>query len=98
MATGSGKRKLKRKRKWYLPFFVALLFVIMGVQIFNLYQKKARYEEREANLIQELENEQRRSEELEAYEAYTQTDEYIVNTAHTKLGLVKDNEIVFKEK
>lgn len=93
-----GKKRYKQKKRWYLPFFVCLLFVIMGTQIFNLYQKKARYQEREANLLQELDNEQRRSEELEAYEAYTQTDEYIVNTAHTKLGLVNDNEIVFKEK
>ena len=36
--------------------------------------------------------------ELEEYEAYTQTQEYIEDTAKSKLGLVYKDQIIFKER
>lgn len=94
----SHKRRYKKKRKPYIPIFVGVMFLILGIQMLSLYQKSQEYKEREANLVQELKDEEQRTKDLAEYEAYTQTDEYVVNTARTKLGLVYDNEIIFKEK
>lgn len=94
----SRKRRHRRKRKPYIPIFVGVLFLILGIQMLNLYQKSQEYKAREASLEQELKDEEQRTKDLAEYEAYTKTDEYVVNTARTKLGLVYDNEIIFKEK
>ena len=69
----------------------------MTFQIANLYRKNAAYEEREAALEAELLEQQARQDELAAYEAYAQTDEYKENVSRSKLGLVRDNEIIFRE-
>jgi len=38
-----------------------------------------------------------RTDDITALKEYMQTDEYIEKTAREKLGMVKDNEILFKE-
>ena len=35
--------------------------------------------------------------ELEAYETYTKSQQYVEDVAKSKLGLLYDNEVVFKE-
>ena len=40
---------------------------------------------------------QQRTDDITALKEYMQTDEYIEKTAREKLGMVKDNEILFKE-
>lgn len=75
-----------------------ILTVAFSIQIFNLFGKLHSYREREEVLKIELEAANARGDELSEYEKYTQTDEYIRNTARTKLGLVKENEVIFREK
>ena len=41
--------------------------------------------------------EQDRQKELEAYETYTKSQQYVEDDAKRKLGLLYDNEVVFKE-
>lgn len=96
--TLSKKRKKKRNGRRYVGFIVFFLVVVLAFQIGNLYRKNAAYEEKEAALEAELLEQQARQDELAAYEAYTQTDEYKENVSRTKLGLVRDNEIIFREK
>ena len=48
-------------------------------------------------LSQQLEEEQARTEEIKELKEYMQTDEYAEQAAREKLGLVKDNEIIFQE-
>lgn len=92
------KRRVKQKKKWYIPLAVCGMLLIMGVQIFRLYQKDYNYKLREEALEEQIRNEEQRALDLEEYEMYTQSEEFIRNTARTKLGLVNDNEIIFKEK
>lgn len=47
---------------------------------------------------QQLKDEQERSTELQEKEAYVGSDQYIVDTAKSKLGMTYPDEIVFKEK
>ena len=48
--------------------------------------------------ILQLKDEQERSADLQEKEAYVGSDQYIVDTAKSKLGMTYPDEIVFKEK
>ena len=71
---------------------------VMSVQIVNLYKKDQQYIAQEKSLIEQKEAELARQKELEEYEAYMQPQEYIEDTAKSKLGLVYKDEIIFKER
>ena len=77
--------------------FIVLFFVgVMSIQIFKLKQKDALLIEREQTLEQQLAHEVQRAEELKELDLYTRSMEYIKDMAN-KMGLVFDNEIIFKE-
>ena len=44
-----------------------------------------------------IEEEKEHVKEIEKLKEYMQTDEYIANVAREKLGMVKENEIIFSE-
>ncbi len=52
---------------------------------------------KESALEQQLEDETKRTEEIQELEQYMQSDEYIEKIAREKLGLLKENEILFRE-
>ena len=52
---------------------------------------------REQELQQQIDAENARTEELKELETYTKTKKYAEEVAKDKLGLVYDNEIIFKE-
>lgn len=80
-----------------IGLIVVAFLVIMSIQIVHLKQKNAAYAERKESLQQQYEQETQRQTELEEYEAYTKTTEYIEDIAKSKLGLAYGNEIIFKE-
>lgn len=92
------QRRVKTKRKWYVPFAVIVVTLVLGFQLLGLYSKLSSYEARKRELEIKLDEARATEQELSDYEAYTQTEEYIINMARTKLGLVKDNEIIFKQR
>ena len=94
----SRKGKKKRRNAGTISIVVIVLgfLLIMSVQIYKLKQRDDLYAEREENLMQQLEDEQERASELEEMDLYTQSIEYIKEMAN-RLGLVFDNEIIFKE-
>ena len=91
----SGKKKTSAK--FYIIIVLALLMVVMVFQLVSLSRKQKDYAREEQNLKKELAQEKVKSDELKDYEAYTKTEEYIENMARMKGGLVKENEIVFRE-
>lgn len=77
--------------------FIVLVFVaVMSIQIYKLKEKDELLADREQNLQEQLEGETQRAEEIKELDLYTKTMEYIKEMAN-KLGLVSDNEIIFKE-
>jgi len=77
--------------------FIVLVFVaVMSIQIYKLKEKDALLREREEALEEQLTEEMLREEELEELDLYTRSMEYIKDMAN-KLGLVYENEIIFKE-
>ena len=75
-----------------------VLLLFMSVQIIKLYQKDQEYIAREADLTTQFEQETERADQLSDYEKYIGSQEYVEDTAKSKLGMVYDHEIIFKEK
>ena len=95
--------KSKRKRRLQhrisvisISGVVLLLVVVLGVASISLQEKNRNYKAQEAELLQQLEKEELRSEEIDELDEYVGTDEYIEDIAKDKLGLVYPNEILFK--
>jgi cell division protein DivIC len=75
---------------------VAVLLISLSVQSHTLEEKNAAYEEQEAKLTAQIEDEEARAEEIAGLEEYMQSDEYIEQAARDKLGLVYPDEILIK--
>lgn len=90
-------RQNNRTGKLCVSLIVFTLLVVMSVQILNLHAKNQEYITQEQNLQEQLEEETERQADLKEREAYTQTQDYIEDIAKSKLGLLYNNEIVFKE-
>ena len=93
-----GRKKSSGQSRSYIAIMALFLVIVMCAQLFILYNKSVAYAEKEEALKQELSGLMDRQQELEDYELYTQSDEYTKNTAQSKLGLVYENEIVFRER
>lgn len=99
MAATRRRRKDNGNRagKLCVSMIVVAFVAVMSVQIVRMYQKDQEYAARQAELEAEWEEETARQEELEDYEAYTKSQQYVEDVAKSKLGLAYDNEIIFKE-
>lgn len=96
----SGRRRRRYAggaKKLTIVLILSTFVVIMAIQIANLYQRNKVYAARQQELTKQLEEAAEEQRELEEYEEYTGTREYIEDVAKSKLGLVHENEIVFKE-
>lgn len=75
---------------------VLLLLGAVSVSGYRLKKKENAYLAREAELLSQIEAEKARAEEIEEFKKYTQTKKYVEEEAKDKLGLVYENEIIFK--
>ncbi len=91
-------RKANQTGKMCVTLIVLAMIGVMSVQIVNLYKKEQQFIAREELLQKQKEAELDRQKEMDEFEAYTQTQEFIEDTAKSKLGLVYKDEIIFKEK
>lgn len=93
------KRRKKENRvgKLCVSGIVFMFLIVMSVQIVKLYKEDQIYIAKEKELTQQLEEATEEQQQLADYEQYTQSQQYIEEVAKSKLGLVYNNEIVFKE-
>ena len=101
---GKSGKKRRKKRIGYnhlgmfgISLIVLILILSLMAQSRNLQESLAGYETRAEALSQQIEDEKARTEEIEALKEYMLTDEYTEEAAREKLGLVKENEIIFQE-
>ena len=101
---GKSGKKRRKKRIGYnhlgmfgISLIVLILMLSLMAQSRNLQESLAGYETRAEALSQQIEDEKARTEEIEALKEYMLTDEYTEEAAREKLGLVKENEILFQE-
>ena len=76
---------------------VTMLLAVLMIQGQSLQKKIKENNQRKEELQEQTETEQERTQEIQDMEEYMQSDEYIEKIAKEKIGLVKDNEIIFKE-
>lgn len=95
---GRQKRRLQRHKRSILIIsgIMLMLTAVVVVNMMGLQTKNKQYKAQEAELKNEIAQEEQRTEEIKDLEKYVKTDEYIEDTAKEKLGLAYPNEIIFK--
>ena len=102
----SGKeRNIKKRRRNVqnkaamlgISSVVCMLLGVLLVEGHSLQNKIQQNEVRYAQLEKQLKEEQARTGEIEELQEYMQSDEYVEKIAKEKIGLVNENEIIFKE-
>lgn len=99
MARKAAYRKKRQNKMGMLlvTMVVLMMLLVVTVKSVELREKRALYMAKEEALMEEIESEQERTEEIAEYEKYTQTKKYVEEVAKEKLGLVYDGEIIFKD-
>ena len=91
--------KKKEKRKNGLKIIALAVLVLFGVIAYNsiqLQEEKRALEKQYSELEEKLQEEEERSVLLAERRAYMQTIRYIEEMAREKLGLVYEDEIIFR--
>lgn len=102
MAIKMRNRKYKSRRSsnrfgmLSITVVVLLLLFVMSVKSIKLHQKSEDYSAKEEYLSAKIDEESDRKKDLQEQEEYTKTKKYIEDIAKSKLGLVYENEIIFK--
>ncbi|MCR5467768.1 MAG: septum formation initiator family protein [Lachnospiraceae bacterium] len=92
-----GSKQKKKTGRGSIAIIVILLLIVMSLQTYRLYNKNQEYIAEEEELQKKLEEETERQQELKEYEEQLGSDEYTEKEAHNKLGMLYDNEIIYKE-
>ncbi|HPT78393.1 MAG TPA: septum formation initiator family protein [Candidatus Atribacteria bacterium] len=93
----------KQKRKYVLKMRakIMLVLLLLGYFLFVMAEQEIALSRQRADidsLVQRIEQAQYDNEVLKRQIEYTKTPEYIEKIARSRLGWVKDNEIIFIEK
>lgn len=104
MSESRNKRNRKRaKNSWGnrmaligITMVVISLAAVVNISASSLREKDLEYQVKEQNLEKEKAKEEARAAQLEEYQIYVQTKQYVEKVAKEKLGLVKKDEILFK--
>lgn len=103
--TGNGKGQTKTciseksQNRFSMVLAITVMLVILAavsVRGLQLQKELTGYQEKKAELEQQIAEEEQRTKDIEEYSKYTKTDEYVEEVARDKLGLVKQGEIIFK--
>lgn len=91
------KKNQNRFSMMLVGLVVVMITVAVAVRCLELTQRQEMYAQKEEELLQQIEDEKQRAEEIEEFRKYTQTKRYYEEVAKDKLGLVYEGEIVFKQ-
>ena len=91
------KRQQNRFSMFLVTLVVVMILVLVGVRSVELRDKIDRKRAEAMELDQEIAAEANRTLEIEALGKEVQTKGYIENVAREKLGLVYEDEILFKQ-
>lgn len=93
----SSRRDDNRVGKICIGIILAVFVAVMSVQIHKVYQKDQEKIAEEQELREQLQYEQLRQEQLQEYQEYINSPEYVEDIAESKLGLLYENQIIFRE-
>ena len=89
-------RKSNRRGMFAIAAIVMVLLVGLLVQSQELAVSNKQYEAKKAELEQQIKDEEIRAGEIENLKDYVNSTEYIEKIAREKLGLVYEDETIFK--
>lgn len=91
-------RKRRRNRNGlYLVMTVVLLFcATLGFQAISLRADARELQKQENELLEKKKELEREKKSIEEQKAYMKTNEYVEDVARSKLGLVYEDEVIFK--
>lgn len=75
-----------KKSMMLISMILVLLVGVLAVNAVSLRSRNAQYKKQEAELEAQIKEEKKRAKEVEAYEAYVKTDDYVKEIAEEKLG------------
>lgn len=75
---------------------LGMLAAVLAVNSVSLYGRNQVYKQQEAELRAQIEEQNKRTEEVKEYAEYVQSEDYIKDAAQEKLGLTDPNEILFR--
>lgn len=93
----STRRDDNRVGKICIGIILIVFVAVMTVQINKVYQKDQEKIAEEQELRELLQYELDRQEELKEYQEYIKSSEYVEDIAESKLGLLYENQIIFRE-
>lgn len=91
------RRNKKGTGTGIIVFVVLCIFGIVAFGKIKLEDRKKNLNNTIKSLETQINNEEERATDIKNLEAYVQTKKYIEQIAREKLGLVYENEIIFKE-
>lgn len=102
--TRTGRRIVYRKRNqnrfsmFLVSLVVVMIMLVVAVKSIELQRKIDAKVIEQQQLEEQIEAEERRARDLEEFGKEVQTKGYIEDIAREKLGLIYEDEILFKEK
>lgn len=90
------KKKQNKLGMFLVMLVVFMLLLVVSINSFELKKTQVKYEEKAEKLKVEIEKEHARAYELADFRKYTQTKKYVEEIAKDKLGLIYENEIIFR--
>lgn len=100
MEKAKGRKRPKSNNFIGMVAIALVALILLGVLLVEgvtLQNRIAVYDAKAESLQDQIDAEHKRTEEIDKTKEYMETDEYTEEVARDKLGLVKDNEIVFQE-
>ncbi len=91
------KRYQNKLSMFLVTFVVMLMVVVVAIRSAGIRQKIEVKEAYAKQLDQQIEKEQKRTEEIEEFGKKVHTKGYYEEVAREKMGLVYEDEILFKE-
>nr|WP_317356837.1 septum formation initiator family protein [uncultured Tyzzerella sp.] len=87
----------KKSSKFNKLYFITMFFVVLSFSsyLFYKYDNLMEYNEKIQQLNEEIDAANKKNEELKYQTEYKNSNEYIEKIARDKLGMVKNNEIIF---
>ena len=73
-----------------------VLFAVLFIQGVSLRKTVNANQEVTEQLLERIEEEEQRTEDIEGMKDYVRSEENVKDTARGKLGLVEDDDIIFK--
>lgn len=91
------KQRQNRFSMFLVSVVVLLVLVAVSVRSMELQKKLDTYTAKDEQLSEQIAEEEERALEIEEYRKYTQTKKFAEEYAKEKLGLVYEDEILFKQ-